>query len=592
MLSTAFGFLAAAGTCLAAPTLNSLRDTAAPVVSVKNGSYSGLYNSAYHQDRFLGIPYAQPPVGDLRFRVAESLNSTWQDVRLAEAYTPFCVGYGGDNIGKEMSEDCLYLSVVRPSGVDASAQLPVAAWIHGGGLFMGGSNDARYDPTFIVQNSVEMGTPMVAVSIQYRLSAWGFLGGKEVLDAGVTNLGFRDQRLALHWIQENIAAFGGSPSEVTIWGESAGGQSVGAQLLAYNGRDDKLFKGAIAQSGGPASIFFHNYYPGGYNSTAYDAIYGQLVRNTSCASSSAPLSCLRALPYAELNGALNTSASRGFGPFSPMMDGDFIAEYPSKQLEAGRFVKVPLLIGANTDEGTAFNPGPVVRNDTAFLKAVEATHLPPQVANIIAKLYPNLPRFGIPSFATWPYNPDSAMAKSLGSQVRRMQAYFGDVVEHSPRRGANVAWAEHGVPSYSYRFDVTVNGVPNYIGATHFQEVAFVYNNTQGHGYATNPFGNLTAEETQRFGRLAREMSRGWVGFIVGGEPRSGVEGGVEWPVYEGRRWRWRGGRKGGEGWGGRAEGRNIVFSVNGTGSYVERDSYRSEGMRFIRENLLAVYGV
>jgi carboxylesterase type B len=124
---------------------------------------------------------------------------------------------------------------------------------------MGGTNDPRYNLSFIVQNSVEMDKPMIGISIQYRLSAWGFLGGNEVLKSGATNLGYRDQRLALHCtyvsgatlqifpnetiansllmigIQENIAAFGGDPSKVTIWGESAGGQSVGAQLLAYNG---------------------------------------------------------------------------------------------------------------------------------------------------------------------------------------------------------------------------------------------------------------------------------------------------------------------------------------------------------------------
>jgi carboxylesterase type B len=100
---------------------------------------------------------------------------------------------------------------------------------------MGGTNDARYNLSFIVQNSVEIGKPMIGVSIQYRLSGWGFLGGKQALDGGATNLGLRDQRLALHWIHENIVAFGGDPAKVTIWGESAGGQSVGAQILTYNG---------------------------------------------------------------------------------------------------------------------------------------------------------------------------------------------------------------------------------------------------------------------------------------------------------------------------------------------------------------------
>lgn len=154
----------------------------------------------------------------------------------ATAYPPFCVGYGGDDLGFETSEDCLYLNVIRPSTAAASStSLPVAVWIHGGGLYQGGSKDPRYNSSFIVQNSVEMNKPMIVVNIQYRLSAWGFLGGKEAFEGGATNLGFRDQRLALHWIQENIAAFGGNPKLVTIWGESAGAQSVGSQLLAYNG---------------------------------------------------------------------------------------------------------------------------------------------------------------------------------------------------------------------------------------------------------------------------------------------------------------------------------------------------------------------
>ena len=101
---------------------------------------------------------------------------------------------------------------------------------------MGGSHDPRYNLTYIVQNSVDMNNPMIGVSVQYQLSAFGFLGGKEALEGRATNLGFRDQRLALHWIQENIAAFGGDPSKVTIWGESAGAQSVGIHLLAYNGK--------------------------------------------------------------------------------------------------------------------------------------------------------------------------------------------------------------------------------------------------------------------------------------------------------------------------------------------------------------------
>jgi carboxylesterase type B len=124
----------------------------------------------------------------------------------------------GDQIGYPVSEDCLYLNVIRPCGYE-NEDLPVGVWIHGGGLYMGGSRDLRYNLSFIVENSVSIGKPIIGVSIGYRLSAWGFLQSEEVSGAGQTNMGLRDQRLALHWLQENIGAFGGDPSKVVIWGE-------------------------------------------------------------------------------------------------------------------------------------------------------------------------------------------------------------------------------------------------------------------------------------------------------------------------------------------------------------------------------------
>ena len=117
----------------------------------------------------------------------------------------------------------------------STAGLPVAVWIHGGGLVQGGASDKRYNLSFIVEQSVAVGKPIVAIGLNYRLSALGFITSKEVTKEGATNLGFRDQRLALRWINENIKAFGGDPSKVTIWGESSGAESVAAQAFAYNG---------------------------------------------------------------------------------------------------------------------------------------------------------------------------------------------------------------------------------------------------------------------------------------------------------------------------------------------------------------------
>lgn len=234
--------LLALGGALVAPASTASLDTTrvkrqsstcVPVATVKNGTYHGVRSQRWSQDFFLGIPFAKTPE---RFTIAPHLDTAWTGVRPATKYPKHCVGYGGDNVGYEMTEDCLHLNVVRPAGTSKTAGLPVAVWIHGGGLFNGGSADVRYNMSFIVQNGVEQGTPFIGVSINYRVSAFGFLFGKEATEGGATNIGFRDQRLALHWIQENIAAFGGAPDKVTIWGESAGAESISAQVLAYNGQ--------------------------------------------------------------------------------------------------------------------------------------------------------------------------------------------------------------------------------------------------------------------------------------------------------------------------------------------------------------------
>ncbi|KAF7868434.1 hypothetical protein EAF04_004966 [Stromatinia cepivora] len=557
--------------------------TIVPTVTVKNGTYTGIHNSYYNQDFFLGIPYAQPPVNDLRFRVPQSLNESWTTPKSATEYPRFCVGYGSDDFGHEVDEDCLYLNIIRPSSILKNASLPVALWIHGGGFFEGGSLDARYNLSYIVQNSVEMGSPMIGVSIQYRLSAWGFLGGNEMLESGNTNLGFRDQRLAMQWVHENIGHFGGDEKKVTIWGESAGAASVGAQLLAYNGRNDHLFRAAISQSGGPAVLFFPTLYSNAYNSTTPQTLFQRLVANTTCAytlglntTSTTSLQCLRSLTFSDLNSVLNTTTN-GFGPFTPYIDHDFIADYPSKQLAAGKFVKVPYLIGTNTDEGTSFGSGygpngTGINSDSEFISLLNSTGLPPSsnASLSIQALYPNNQSVGIPSLSTYPdlFTPSNPLTAIRGLQSRRVCAYMGDLIMHAPRRLTSLSWKKFKVPVYTYRFDVLVHGIPKFIGATHFQEVAFVFNNTRGGGYETNPFANVT----QGYFELAREISRRWAGFVTRLVPDE--EGGVRWPDYAG---------------GLDEGGRNIVFGVEG--SFVEEDGFRGEGIRFLMEHSLDVYG-
>ncbi|KAI1334793.1 Alpha/Beta hydrolase protein [Xylariaceae sp. FL0016] len=583
--------LAAAVCCLAVPVISfpttraENEYTTAPTVTVKNGTYEGVYSAGYDQDFFLGMPYAQTPA---RFEVSQPLDTAWEGTHEATQYSKACIGYGSDEIGYELSEDCLYLNVIRPAGLDETADLPVAFWIHGGGLFEGSGGDRRYNLSFIVENSVNQGTPMIGVSINYRLSAFGFLSGSQAQEAGLTNIGFRDQRLALQWVSENIAAFGGSPDKVTIWGESSGAESVAAQVAAYGGRDDGLFRGAIAESGFGSVL---HRYAGGLNATtAQQETFDNLVRNTSCADTvgtSEAIPCLSELPFEEINEALNVTA---VGPWPPVLDGDFLSDYPSAQFERGDMPHIPIMIGANTDEGSAFGSGmgpngTGVDTDAEFAEAIRnyigsnattsSGMSTDEIIDTLMYLYPNIQAVGIPSLETWPeiVTPETEDVESLGLQYRRTGALFGDAAMQYLRRKSNIAWSNLGLKSWAYRFNVVVNGIPLRTGATHFQEVAFVFDNTNGVGYppvSENPFEG----EPESYYELAFAMSSAWVNFITGLDP-NGENVGVEWPVYNVTD--------------GGGVGKEIVWSANG--SFVELDDFRAGGMKWMADHSVDIFG-
>jgi carboxylesterase type B len=321
---------------------------------------------------------------------------------------------------------------------------------------------------------------------------------------------------------------------------------------------------------------------GGYNSSATQDGYNAVVLNTSCAStlsSGDSLSCLRALPFAELNATLSTATGIA-SSFAPVIDGDLIATYPSLQLRSGAFVPVPLLIGTNTDEGTGFSNGygpngGGVNTDSEFLSFLNSTNLirpSSPASSIIPILYPNIQALGIPSLATDPTPLTTSSPQGL--QFRRLSAYLGDTLLIAPRRATSLAWSTRSIPCYTYRFSVVPSGTPPLIGATHFSEVAFVFNNTRGLGYDPNPFQNAPPS----FFSLALLMSRAWVSFITMSDPNNhGISGVVEWPAYNAT---------------GGGAGRNLVFDTQAQGgALVEWDTWRGEGVAWIESNALGVYG-
>ncbi|KAJ9606326.1 hypothetical protein H2200_009287 [Cladophialophora chaetospira] len=415
-----------------------------PKVDLKNGSYHGLHDVEYNQDFFLGVLFAQPPVGNLRLQLPQSLNSTWTGSRNATQYGHACYG---------------------PAGIVQKQRLPVVVWIYGGGWFEGTSLDSCYNLSDLVQESVSMGKPIIGVSINYRLSGWGFLYSREIVDAGLANL---------------------DPKTVTIWGESSGAVSVGNHLLAYNGRDDHLFSRAIAQSGPAFGV-------GLVNPTIDRAeqVYQNLTAATNCSSVADRLACLRTVPTEVFNRILNDSGDTEdyyMVYYGPLVDGDIISRDAVDQLKDGAFVRVPYIIGDNSDEGSDFGPFGL-NSDADVATYLQGYNLSTEVINNLLQLYPQNSTELVLAAHPGQFNT------TIGTHFKQSSTILTDIILKAPRRLTAKYWTQHAAcnntlgdvsssaPLYTYRFNTVPNGVPDFLGVTHFTEVAFVFHNTRGRGY-------------------------------------------------------------------------------------------------------------
>lgn len=361
-----------------------------------------------------------------------------------------------------------------------------------------------------MQQSVYARAPFIGVSLNYRVQAWGYLYGQEVLDAGSANMGIKDQRLALHWINENIGAFGGDPDKVTIWGESAGASGVGAQIVAYGGRDDGLFRGAILESGG--MVASRKY----VTPSQWQPFYSNITKAANCSSANDTLECLRLVPTEVLSNILNSSVTTG-ASWGPQVDHDFVQASGTQQVLDGNFVKIPILIGRNHDEGAMLGTKGI-NTDDQFLAMVMSAGPGNATAQTIAALYPDIPDIGIPGTLKGRPPPEFSY---LGSQWKRSAAYGGDLAQHASRRLIIQSWARHNVSSYSYLFNVFPAGLDATTGVTHFQEVAFMMHNVHGYGYENAVASNPFADKPESYVRVATLMSRMWASFIVDQDPNN-----------------------------------------------------------------------
>ncbi|KIM38333.1 hypothetical protein M413DRAFT_30177 [Hebeloma cylindrosporum] len=371
--------------------------------------------------KFLGIPFGEAPRFHLPLPVPPYVASID-----ATAYGPSCPQqllspnplFPPGTSPTYESEDCLSVNVLRPNGVNVSSKLPVAVWIYGGGFEVGSSEQYDALNTRMVERSIALGKPLVLVSVNYRISAYGFLAGKEIEKEGLGNIGLYDQRLGLWWIHKYISAFGGDPSKVTIWGESAGGISVALHMLAFGGDSERLFRGAFMQSGGPMSKY-----------------YDELVRDAGCSSSHNSLQCLRKVPFATLKNAVDKSPdffSYDGIPlaWTPRIDGVFLQDHPQKLIKAKKVADVPFVTGNMDDEGTlfAFTQSNLTTEEgfRTYIRQLYFQGASETELEGVWKYYTSIPSEGSP-FGTGDLN-------QVYPQYKRIAAFLGDLIFHSPRR--------------------------------------------------------------------------------------------------------------------------------------------------------------
>lgn len=472
---------------------------AAPLtVHVQDGAVRAVRSGGVRQ--FWRIPYAAPPVGALRWEPPQA-PTPWSGTLAATRPGPECpqvLAFGNKVMGRE---NCLTVNVTAPAAT-AGHPLPVMVFIHGG-TFLSGAG-ALYPMAHLAARGV------VGVTLNYRLGLLGFLAVPALQRAGgaVGNLGLLDQQAALRWVQDNIAAFGGDPHDVTIFGQSAGGISVCAQVLSPLARG--LFQRAISESGPCLGQQFQT-------RSQAEQVGAALVAKAGCAAATPAqeAACLRAAPVATLVHALPADAAVDIPDVShfpqPVEDGVVLPRDVDAALRAGRFNRVPMIVGANRDEGRLFTAilytatgHPVTASAyPSVVRAYYSGHYSSAVAAEVLRRYP---------LSAYP-DPTSAFGESMGDSF-----LFCPVV-----KGAGLLAAH--TPVYLYEYTHTPNplAVPTAgenLGAFHGAELPYVF------GVPLNG-GTLTPVEQ----RLSDAVERAWISFAATGTPSPGTG---PWPRLHG----------------------------------------------------------
>lgn len=462
-------------------------DDNSPVVSTTSGPVRG--NNLAASNSYLGIPYAAPPVGELRWK-APAAAPTWTSTRDVKAFAPHCAQPASPYGTASTSEDCLYLNVYAPK---SGGPHPVMVWIHGGAFYLGQSD--AYNPEALVAQG------NVVVTINYRLGALGFLAHPLLTAEHGTasgNYGLMDQQAALRWVRDNITNFGGNKNNVTIFGESAGGFSVNSHLASPGSAN--LFHKAIAMSGA---------YPFGAGQESLATASGKGVAITTAAGCPAPqtLACLRSLTPTALFAANAAPTAYPSGPV-PLVDGVVLTKDVRASFAANEQHPVPVIQGNTHDEWRL------------FVAAAELGGSPPVTSGTFqsvatATLGP-IVGAAVPAYPVAQYDNNASFALgALGTDA---------VFACSGRVSGKLLATPAGRTVYSYEFNdpdapQTLPGTVSFkTGSAHTSELQYLF---------TMPgSAMLTASQRDLSAAIVRYFSR----FAATGNPNGGAD--LAWPQY------------------------------------------------------------
>ncbi|THV00542.1 alpha/beta-hydrolase [Dendrothele bispora CBS 962.96] len=509
--------------------LSSLTLAQLPTVTdtVHNVTYIGT-STVPGIEKFLNIPYGKDTSGQRRFTSPEPTYLPSGTVYNATTPGPVCpqptsggFAFFTNLTESDLSEDCLRLKVARPTELKDGEKLPVMVWIYGGGLFSGHINERTNEPDALILQSVANGLPVVFVAMNYRLNIFGFALSEVLRDSKDLNVGLKDQRLALEWVQENIQFFGGDPDRVTIFGQSSGALSVSLQILAYGGAFGAPFHGAIIESTALEPTSTSNLTIDSFNAVA---------NLTGCDTFGNPqgpetLSCLRQLPMETLLNVTivqhdSTADSNDGDIYLPTVDGDFLPLASSELARRGMFVKMPVIIGWTKDDATLFTPSDKTAHE--FLN-IFYPDLNETTVETLLELYP------AEDFAP---NP----AANLSVEFYRSAQVFRDIIMSCPSFLLGHAMAEKFFndsddtfdssssnstvpPVFLYEFNQTIHtpflesiGLPG-LGVIHTSELPYVYAN-----FETYNITGVIRPTVSDFA-LLEQVSRSWTTFVNTGVP-------------------------------------------------------------------------